>query len=419
MTAPVLGGDLDVNGNRIKTTVANGHITLQPNGNGSIVALDAGTTARGSKAIDLQLSRTADTQVASGGSAVLCGGIGNTASGAVAFIGGGATNVASGASYATICAGRQNTASGNYTFVGGGYLNVAAGGYSAIVGGYSCTIASDAGYAMIVGGRENSVGGTGSNYATIVGGYLNEANALGATVSGGVLNVTAGGYTCIGGGWSNTAGTSQYAYIGAGRQNTINNACDYSVLVGGRENQVNGASSVVSGGFLNKTNAIYSSIPGGYRGLTEHLGAFAHANFANYKQGDAQRMVLQVGRVTSATTQVELFLDRSSARLTLAQGDVWDYKLRLVGVKKDWTDDSFSTEIVGLITYDADAGTTVHVDGPTVVRTLGTPLGTVTVDEQNHYLRIRVTPGATDTMIWHGVLDIVKVNAFEPGGTLL
>lgn len=97
----------------------------QPRGNGGVLAqfpdgTAAGGNARGASAVDLQNTRTAATQVASGAVSVIGGGDRNTASGARSTVSGGILNVASG-NTATIAGGHGNTASGQMSWVPGGF----------------------------------------------------------------------------------------------------------------------------------------------------------------------------------------------------------------------------------------------------------------------------------------------------------
>lgn len=104
---------------------------------------------RGSYAIDLQLYRSDDDQVASGDFAVIGGGEQNRASGEGCVVGGGAQNVASGLR-ATVGGGYANQASGSESTVPGGSGNVADGassfacGASANDGGFDgCFVFND------------------------------------------------------------------------------------------------------------------------------------------------------------------------------------------------------------------------------------------------------------------------------------
>jgi hypothetical protein len=72
-----------------------------------------GGNTRGASAVDLQASRTAGTQVASGTQSVIGGGLGNTATGQWSVIPGGTNNIASG--LVSICMGGSGAASGSYS----------------------------------------------------------------------------------------------------------------------------------------------------------------------------------------------------------------------------------------------------------------------------------------------------------------
>lgn len=150
---------------------------------GAIQSTPSGGNARGAGAVDLQTTRTAATQVASGADAAISGGKNNTASGSGSTVAGGITNIASGTDSsisgganntasqlaAATCGGINNTASADKATVAGGSANVASGENSAIIGGAS-NIAS----------AENSA---------ITGGSSNTASAEASTVLGGLYGV--------------------------------------------------------------------------------------------------------------------------------------------------------------------------------------------------------------------------------------
>jgi hypothetical protein len=120
--------------------------------NGSIVS--SGGNTRGTNAIDLQLNRSASTQVANGSHAVVIGGARNTASGDYATTVGGYSNTASGP--AAVALGDTNTASGNDAIVAGGGSNTASGYYAATIGGTGLTAQ---GYGQLVIGQYNVLQG--------------------------------------------------------------------------------------------------------------------------------------------------------------------------------------------------------------------------------------------------------------------
>lgn len=143
---------------------------VSPKGTGSLAAQVADNTTtggskRGAQAVDLQMARSSNSQVASGAVAVIGGGSGNTASGTVSFVGGGAGNAAT-SSWSTVVGGSSGQATGQYSFVGGGKNNVSSSSYSTIVGGNAN--AASANFAAVGGGSTNTAGGA---YSAIFGGY--------------------------------------------------------------------------------------------------------------------------------------------------------------------------------------------------------------------------------------------------------
>ena len=141
----------------------------QPKGTGAVLAqfpdaAVAAGNARGTNAVDLQTTRTAATQVASGARAVIAGGGNNAAPGQDAVVAG----------------GNSNTANNTQAFVGGGSNNAASGTR-----------------ALVVGGTGNTASG---QEAVVGGGSSSTANASNATVAGGQGNLASGTWSWIPGG---------------------------------------------------------------------------------------------------------------------------------------------------------------------------------------------------------------------------
>jgi hypothetical protein len=122
------------------TTATNSDLVLTPKGTGAFIlgpkpdGTATGGNARGARAVDLQSSRTASAQVASGNLSVVSGGSTNTASGDLSVVSGGDTNTAS-AFFSVVSGGGSNTASGNLSVVSGGGSNAASGSFSVVSGG--------------------------------------------------------------------------------------------------------------------------------------------------------------------------------------------------------------------------------------------------------------------------------------------
>ena len=109
-------------------------LALMPKGNGAITAqvpdgTVTGGNARGQYAVDLQMIRTANTQVASGTNSTVAGGRGNKASATSSTVAGGEGNTASG-TYSTVAGGYGNTASAQNSTVTGGWFNTASAQHS-------------------------------------------------------------------------------------------------------------------------------------------------------------------------------------------------------------------------------------------------------------------------------------------------
>jgi hypothetical protein len=149
-------------------------VSIVPKGTGAFMlqvpnAAAGGGNARGASAVDLQTTRTAATQVASGLSSFACG-TSNTASGENSFVACGTGNAASGLR-AAVLGGYSSAASGNNAVVLGA-LNTATGETSVVCGGYfNDATASESG---VFGGNGNDA--TAAR-AAVVGGNANIASA--------------------------------------------------------------------------------------------------------------------------------------------------------------------------------------------------------------------------------------------------
>ena len=113
---------------------------LQPKGTGAVLAQRSDSTAtggnkRGANAVDLQTSRAAAANVASGLSSVIVGGASNTTSSQNGVVVGGSGNSATTGTNIFIGGGSSNSASGAYSTISGGANNTLTGQYSAISGG--------------------------------------------------------------------------------------------------------------------------------------------------------------------------------------------------------------------------------------------------------------------------------------------
>ncbi|GIV23957.1 MAG: hypothetical protein KatS3mg025_1616 [Bacteroidia bacterium] len=203
-----------------------------------------GGNTRGLHAVDLQSSRSANTQVASGAYSVISGGRDNTASSGYSTVSGGYQNTATG-NFSTVAGGYQNQASGSYALAAG-YQNVASGSMSTALGDRDTVLGSGSMavgsvhrveplVAAAIGGVNNKILGSGAEQV-IIGGQGNTImNSGGSVIVGSDRSVIMSGES-----WKGIYSCSQCsigtAITGGGWQ---------SIIVGGAHNAIrtNGANS--------------------------------------------------------------------------------------------------------------------------------------------------------------------------------
>jgi hypothetical protein len=160
-----------------------------PKGTGATLAAIPDSTAtggnkRGTYANDQQRRRTLATQVASGDTAVLLGGINNTVSG----------------QYAACVAGSGNSSNAAASFIGAGTVISITGQYASCPGG--STISITANYAACGGGQSHTLAGL---HSYIGGGQGNETAGAHSVVAGGNFNFANGPLSWIPGGFHGIA----------------------------------------------------------------------------------------------------------------------------------------------------------------------------------------------------------------------
>jgi hypothetical protein len=297
---------------------SNGSLFVQPAGTGALQAqattsTTAGGNARGANAVDLQTSRVAASQVASGLYATIGGGIGNTSNGTVTTVAGGNSNIVGG-TYAGALSGISNIVSGFGAAVVTGYTNTAAGHLNFIGGGFSNSGTS----ASAVTTQSGTMNGTtavtlsGSNANIKVGQFISGTSIATfpstyvAAISGTSLTLSqaaSGSSTStlsfftphgvvVGGG--NNQATGSYSFIGgggdAGASGSRNAATgDWSVVVGGKNNTASGISSFIGGGGFdglsnapNTASGTNSVVGGGQANSATAQGAFVGSGASNF-----------------------------------------------------------------------------------------------------------------------------------------
>jgi hypothetical protein len=260
--------------------------------------------------------------------------------------------------YGTVGGGHNNTVQAKFATIGGGGSNNASGAMATISGGQDNVTGSD--HATVAGGKENFASGVGS---TVGGGLDNTAILSYTTVSGGQYNSATGQHAAVGGGQDNAA-SAPYATVGGGGpcyvgiwdQDLSNRATgDYSTISGGGGNSVDdigatvggglanrsgGTAATVSGGELNEASAPFATIPGGFAARASRYGEMSYASggflqpgafshIADYAVAQTSVFVLR-NTTTGGGSTVELFLDGSSQRLTIAERRTMSFDILVV-----------------------------------------------------------------------------------------
>lgn len=229
------------------------------------------------------------------------------------------------------------------------------------------------------------------------------ASGDGTFIGSGQQNTVSAQFSSIVGGRGSTISGSGYAAVLGGFSHTVSGA--YSVCVGGSQHVVGGDSTFVGGGSGNVTSSDYATIAGGFSGVADHYGEQVHASGRFSAVGDAQHSdVVWRKATTDATANVELFLNGSSERFTIASGCSYVFDI-IVNARR--------TDVVGKAAWhfrgmvSNEAGTTA-IDGVVVKTVIHNGLGAVdcqfTADNANDALKPDVTGVGGNDIQWvmHG-----------------
>lgn len=204
--------------------------------------------------------------------------------------------------------------------------------------------------------------------------------------------VASGGASAISGGIRNTA---------SGLRSTIS---------GGYTNVASNDGASIGGGYSNTASGKYSTIPGGVRAYATHYNEFAVG--CDLAGGSSQIGFLQLWDATNSTSESELFLDNSSERFTLNDNDAYSCVIHLMAAQADGSTGRWRREV-----NIRRQGSTTSLDG--TVSTIGTdyananigsPTISITADDTNDTLAIKITPANTTTTRWTAKVEYVKIN---------
>lgn len=353
-----------------------------------------GGNARGAGAIDLQLTRSAPTQVAAGLASILGAGRNNTVDPASQYTG--------------VLAGTGNTVKGFNSVVVAGSGNTAQGTNSAVVAGQGNTAGLVGGTGgIVVGGLSGQASGS---YAVVVGGQFGVASGIQSVVVGGDHGQAGGNQSAIVAGQQNLINFgSARSFIGSGFTNSV--ASQDTVIVGGRNNTANGSVSVISGGDTNLTTALYSMIPGGWQAVAGLTGQLATANGSFAVPGDAQQSILVARQHTTDATPGELFLDGGSRRLVIGDGHMVNVHLEVAARASD--DSAYAAWNVIVVAVRPVGGAITLLGTPVVTDLVGAPAGwtfSVAADPAHQAITMAVQGGAGVTIHWFARITMAEVS---------
>jgi hypothetical protein len=283
-----------------------------------------------------------------------------------------------------------------------------ASGIASVIAGGRNNKASGTYYSTVSGGINNSAV---FDSTTVGGGLNNTAAGNAATISGGGSNFTDGDYSTISGGSGNSSHAS-YATVCGGSSNDASN--DYATVCGGFQNAAGGLYSVVSGGNSNSAGGEYSAIIGGYGAVTNKQGMIANASGFFATAGDAQAVSFVLRTVTTTNSPTNVFLDGTSGsyRLTIPSGKILACTVNVSGIKSDG---SLGVHYIKKVMIKNVGGTTSLVG---TVSTVGTDVEdagasawdiTITADNTNDALDIKVTGAASTTIRWVAVVQGLEI----------
>ncbi len=339
--------------------------------------------------------------------------IGGAGSNAVSAGVAGAT-VAGGGSAASVCglSGTdpcRNRVTDSFGTVGGGLNNQA--GDAAGTTEYAWFATVGGGWSNTASGSRATVGGGGGNRAsnesdTVGGGGNNTASGGTATVGGGGNNTASGPVATVGGGFTNTA-SNFYFTVGGGELNTASGGA--ATVGGGDNNAASGLQATVGGGFENRASGFAATVPGGSQASASLFGQMAYASGPFVANGDAQTSLFVLRNTTTDATLTQLFLDGSTASLTLAAGRTMTFDILVAARSTAPAGRSAGYHIRGVIENDAMA---TFIGIPTIT-TLGEDDAawdvTVLAGAPDAALVIMVTGAAATTIRWVAVVRTAEV----------
>lgn len=171
----------------------------------------------------------------------------------------------------------------------------------------------------------------GGNYSVIVGGQDNQAGGSWSFIGSGFSNYGFNNGFVICGGYDNTNGGT-YSFIGGGTSNNIQSGAN-AFIGAGESNYLNGDWATLTGGYLNQINASFGSIIGGRQANATLYAMQAYSAGQFSALADAQMGTIQMRRAITGTAIADLYLDGTSVQPILpATNTLWMVRIQLVAI---------------------------------------------------------------------------------------
>lgn len=172
----------------------------------------------------------------------------------------------------------------------------------------------------------------------------------------------------------------------------------------------------MGGGRGNTSSGNYGTVIGGLQAVSNKHGEVSHSSGRFSVNGDAQHSILIArGKTTDNTANQVLFLNGSSARLTLPAKSSWTFIIKLSAYnntndESGWwifrggirRNNSNNTVLVGAVASEKR-----------VESSLTTAVASVVADNTNQALEIRVTGVANKDIRWVAVVEVSQVIGIE------
>lgn len=267
-----------------------------------------------------------------------------------------------------------------------------AGTNNVIIGGFTHSIDSNFS-AVIVGGDSNTIEGGSQSNSVVVGGSTNEVDSSAECA-------------IIGGESSLIQSSSDNAIVIGGESNTVTGATDSAVLAGS-SNVMTGDYSAIISGLGNNVSADAAIAMGLYAQAT-HPYSVVHGNGASL--GAAQNMVVPLRRNTTDATLTEMFIDGSSARITIPTNTAWCFEVHIVGGRTDVVGDCSAYVVMGGIKNIG--GTTALIGSISTrlsVEDNASTAYSAAADDTNDALVVYVQGIASQNYSWAGTAFLTQI----------